>query len=90
MRRLVSIQESLLAGTDTAHPFNEQIRQKHVYHPVFRQYRMKRGSFMEKELVLLNLSGVNIMDIEIGFCVITGVSLYFGMVRPVLWRAGWI
>lgn len=45
---------------------------------------------MEKELVLLNLLGVNIMDIEIGFCVITGVSLYFGMVRPVLWRAGWI
>lgn len=30
------------------------------------------------------------MGIGIGICVITGVSLYFGMVRPVLGRAGWI
>lgn len=49
---------------------------------------MKLGSFMEKELVLLISKGVDIMGI--GICVIAGVSLYFGMVRPVLWRAGLI
>ena len=30
------------------------------------------------------------MGIGIGLCVMAGISLYFGMVRPVLWRAGWI
>lgn len=30
------------------------------------------------------------MSIAFAMCVIAGVTLYFGMVRPVLWRADWI
>jgi hypothetical protein len=30
------------------------------------------------------------MIIAIAMCVMVGITLYFGMVRPVLWRADWI